>query len=88
MEIQDARNLGFVIHASIEVCGQFRVMTTNRIIKEGENLKVMGQSPFYIYQKGEWKARVLTKNTKRNATNERDKRFRKESGRNIPEAVH
>lgn len=61
MEIQDARKLGFKIGASIETCGTHRKMTTNRIVKEGENLKVMGQSPFYIFQKGEWKAKVLTK---------------------------
>jgi len=61
MTPQDARALGFKIGASIETCGQHRVMKTGRIVKQGENLLVMGQSPFYIYQNGEWKAKVLTK---------------------------
>lgn len=61
MEIRDAREKGFVRGASIEITGQHRIMTSNRIVKQGENLLAMGQSPFYLFFNNEWKAKVLPK---------------------------
>ena len=62
MEIQDARDKGFIRGAAIEVSGVFRIFKSGRIEKKGENLLAMGQSPFFIFYKGEWVARVINQN--------------------------
>ena len=68
MQILEARKRGFVRGVAVEVFGQFRIMTSNRIVQIGDNLMAMGNSPFWLFYKNEWVAKIIK--TKNERTNE------------------
>ena len=62
MNIPEARKLGYVRGAKVEIGNELRVMRSGRIKAENGMLIALESSPFVIYQFGHWCGKVLHRN--------------------------